>query len=117
VSKQPKPPRKEPEDEDARLDQGIRATLGKAGEDCSPEQIRRLREQFRLNVLYPGKYVAFRDHYEGEGDNCRLVHREVLCASRTLRGLHERLEELPQDVQRRAQVTYVEVDKAPTRRR
>jgi hypothetical protein len=108
---------KEPPDEEAKLDRGIRALLGKGPEDYQPDQWRGLREQFRLNVLYPGQYVAYRDHYEGEGDQRRLVRREVLCAYRTLPGLHKRLAQLPEESQRGARVGYVEADKAIDRGR
>jgi hypothetical protein len=82
--------------------------MGTGPENYSPEQWRSLRAHARLPLLYAGWFVAFRDSYEGEGDARRLVHREVLCASRTLEGLHERLAALPEEQQRGVQMIYVE---------
>jgi hypothetical protein len=100
--------RKQPPDEEARLDQGIKDFFGRGPADYSPERWRLFREQVRLMILYPGKYVAHREYYEGEGDQLRLVKDEVLCVSRTLPGLHKRLAKLPQESQRGVCVSYVE---------
>jgi hypothetical protein len=40
-----------------------------------------LREHLRVQLLYPGEHVLFRDHYEGEGSSIYLARREVLCHS------------------------------------
>lgn len=97
-----------PEDEEERLDREIRSLMGTGPEDYSPDQWRGLREHARLPLLYAGRFVAFRESYEGEGAGCRLARREVLCASHTLEGLHKRLAALPEEQQQVAQVLYVE---------
>jgi hypothetical protein len=94
-----KPSRKKPLDEEARLDQALEKFLGKRRSDYPPGSWARMRETMRIEVLYPGKYVAFRDHYEGEGDKRYLKKREVVCVSRTLPGLHKRLAKLPEEAQ------------------
>jgi hypothetical protein len=100
--------RKKPPDEEARLDRGIKAFLGNGPADFSPERWKLYREQVRLMVLYPGKFVAHRDYFEGEGNQLRMVKCEVLCASRSLAGLHKRLAKLSKRAQRGAWVSYVE---------
>jgi hypothetical protein len=100
--------RREPPQEEAELDRRIRSLLGKGPEDYPADQWRGLREHLRLPVLYPGQFVAHRDHYEGEGDSRRLVRREVVHASRTLAGLHRRLAELSEEEQQGVQVVRVE---------
>ena len=95
---------------EARLDHKIRSLLGKGPLDYPPEEWRGIREQFRLALLYPGRYVAFRDHYTGKGSSLRLIHREVLLDSRSLTALNKRLAKLPPEVQRGVQVAFVDPD-------
>jgi hypothetical protein len=102
-----KRPRK-PQDLEAKLDRGVREVVGKGPEEYSPEDWRSLREQLRLCILYPGKVVAFRDHYEGEGDSRRLVRREVLRASRSLWAVGKYLDKLPEEEQRDVYLDSVE---------
>ncbi len=63
-------------------------------------------------MLYPGKYVAFIDHHEGEGCKRRLVRREVLCVSRSMDTINKRLdkilETMPEGTQFRVGITYVD---------
>lgn len=94
--------------EDKRLDQELEKHIGATVADHQPEEWCGLREHARLQALYPGKFVAYLDHFEGEGHTLRLRHREVLCVSRTLPGLHKRLEALPEEKRKTAQVSYVE---------
>jgi len=67
-----------------------------------------MREQLRLDLLYAGQFVAYCDHYEGEGDSRRLVRREVLGASTSLPELHGCLSRLSDEQQRGAIVSYIE---------
>jgi hypothetical protein len=97
-----------PEDEEERLDRAIRSFMGTGPEDYTPELWRSMRAHARLPLLYAGRFVAFLDTYEGEGAARRLVHREVLCASRTLEGLHKRIAKLPEEQQHAARIIYVE---------
>jgi hypothetical protein len=90
------------------LDHQIRLVHGKGPQDYSPEQWSGLREQLRLSLLYPGRFVAYRDHYKGQGKSLRLVRREVLYASRTLPGLNRRIARLPLEEQEGICVSYVE---------
>ena len=106
---QPRPPR----DGEARLDRKIRSLFGKGPLDHRPEDWRGLREQLRLALLYPGRYVAFRDHSTGKGASLRLLHREVLFDSRSLVALNKRLAKLPEEAQQEVQVAFVEPDQAP----
>jgi hypothetical protein len=102
-----------PRDEEARLDRKIRSLLGKGPRDYGPEEWRGLREQLRLPLLYPGRYVAFRDHYTGKGASLRLVLREVLFDSRSLAALNRRLAKLPEEARQGVHVAFVEPDQAP----
>jgi hypothetical protein len=95
-------------DEEAELDRRIQSLLGDGPDAYTPEDWCGLREQLRLDLLYAGQFVAYRDHYEGEGDRRRLVRREVLHASATLDDLHEHLGHLPAEQQRGATVSYIE---------
>lgn len=80
--------------EEAELDQRVWELIGEGPENNTPEDWAALREQMRLQVLYPGLLVAFRDHHQGEGPQRRLVWREVLCSALTLEELSERLDQL-----------------------
>ncbi len=93
---------------EAKLDKGIFAMFGTGPGDYSPEDWRSLREHARLNVLYVGRFVAFRDHREGEGDNYRLVRREVVASSKSLWALQKRLAALPKAVTDHLCTIYVE---------
>jgi hypothetical protein len=111
--KPPKPRKRKPVDLEARLDRLIRKVLRTGPEaSSSPEQWRSLRETWRVVLLYPGKHVAWIDHYEGEGYNRRLVRRQVLCVSRSSYALSKRvdkiLETMPEGTQFRVCGTYVE---------
>jgi hypothetical protein len=103
-------------DPEAKLDRGIRAMLGKGPADYSPEDWRSLREQLRLSMLYRGKVVAFRDHYQGEGDSRRLVRREVLCASRSSFVVSKYIDQLPENEQQGVYMFHVEREPRQTRR-
>jgi hypothetical protein len=65
---------------DPHLDEAVRQFLGVGPESYAPRDWVSLREQCRLQVLYPGQVVAYRDHYRGRDKARRLVHCEVLCA-------------------------------------
>ena len=68
-------------DGEARLEEEVKRLAGAGPESFSPEDWASLREQLRLQALYPGQYVPWRDHFRGEGNKRRLVRREVLSAS------------------------------------
>ena len=99
-------------DAEARLDRKIRSLLGKGPLDYAAEEWHGLREQLRLALLYPGRYVAFRDHYTGEGASLRLTHREVLLDSRSLAALNQRLAKLPEETQQGVHVAFVDPEQA-----
>lgn len=99
---------KQPRKEEAVLDRRIQSLLGTGPDNYSSEQWRSLREQMRLPLLYPGQFVAYKDHYEGEGDERRLTCREVLCASRSLSALNKLLEQLPLTTRDCIQVSRVD---------
>jgi hypothetical protein len=108
MTRSAKQPRHRPEDEEERLDQAIRSFMGTGPEDYTPEDWRSMRAHARLPLLYAGRFVAFLDTYEGEKDERRLVHRQVLCASRTLEGLYKRMAKLPEEQQQAAKFIYVD---------
>jgi hypothetical protein len=101
-------------DEEARLDEAIRDSYGKGPEDYTPEQWRGLREHHRLLLLYPGLWVAFREHWEGAGNHTRLVRVEVLCVSHSLRGLHRQMGKFPEKEQWTIMVTRVPTPDEPS---
>ena len=95
-------------DAETKLDRGIRALVGTGPADYAPEDWVSLREQFRLLVLYPGKFVTFRDRYQNGGTTGRLAQREVLYASRSLAAVQKWLAALPEEEQRDVGLTYVD---------
>lgn len=99
------------------LDQKIEVLLKKRTADFSREDWASLREQFRLLVLYPGKYVAFRDHFQGEGDDRRLFHREVLHASKSLAVVQKHIATMSEAELQGVQMDFIEVEQAPRRER
>jgi hypothetical protein len=107
---------RKPPDLEAKLDQEIQARLGKGPADYAPEDWRSLREQLRLCILYPGKAVAFRDHFQG-ADDCRLlVRREILCASRSGAVVSKFVSRLPEEQQHGVCIYHVEAEPARARR-
>jgi hypothetical protein len=108
---------RKPPDLEAKLDREIRARLGKGPADYAPEDWRSLREQLRLCILYPGKVVAFRDHFQGEGDGRRILRREVLCASRSGAVLSRYVSRLSDEDARDVYIDCLEPDDTPQRRK
>jgi hypothetical protein len=104
------PRSRQPPDLEATLDREVQAMYGKGPADYSPEDWRSLREQLRLSILYPGKFVAFRDHYEGQGDSRRLVRREILYVSRSGAAVIKYVGRLPEDACRDVYIFHVETD-------
>jgi hypothetical protein len=94
-------------DEEVQLDQRIRSTLGTGPEEYPADHWRGLREHARLPLLYPGQFVAFRDHYE-EWAGRRLARREVLHAAASLEQVQEHVAQLPENEQQGVEITYVE---------
>jgi hypothetical protein len=91
--------------------------LGQRPEAYSADDWRSLREGLRLSVLYPGRYVAFRDHYQGEGPSRRLVRREVVHSSRSLAAVNKRIDSLPEKERPNICIDYVEPSEARARGR
>lgn len=60
------------------LEAKLQAKIGQGPEAYSPRDWVSLREGHRLALLYPDRYVAFRDHHDGRGDRRRLACREVV---------------------------------------
>jgi hypothetical protein len=104
-------PERDPKIE-ARLDRAMRDVLHQTPDKFRPEDWRSFREQCRLFLLYPGKSVVYRNHYEGQGSTRRLVYREVICACRTLAAASGRIEKLPIEMQREVGLIYVEPDES-----
>jgi hypothetical protein len=104
-------------DPETKLDRGIKALVGTGPADYAPEDWVSLREQFRLLILYPGKFVACRDHYQVEGVIGRLARREVLCASRSLAVVQKWMDKLPEEELRSVDLTYVEKTNSRSRAR
>lgn len=73
---------KKPNKAETNLDEAMRAFLGEGPEAHSPQEWLGLCNLLKLQALYPGQFVAWRDHYEGEDDERRLVFREILFASK-----------------------------------
>lgn len=75
-----------------------------------------IRELLRLNSLFPGEHVAFRDHFQGEGETLRLVRREVLCHSRRLPVIQRFIQNLPADERNTVCMDFIEPNKLSRRR-
>src|SRR5262249_30769442 len=108
--------RRQPDPEE-KLDRGVRALVGKSAADYQPDDWRSLREQLRLQVLYPGRFVAFCDRYEGEGESRRLVERKVLGISRSLAGINKQIDRLPEKERQGVLIDFVEPSAAAGRGR
>jgi hypothetical protein len=91
-----------------KLDKGIQALLGKGPADYPPDSWRRIREHLRLQVLYPGRFVLFRDHYQEEGEHRWLIQREVLATFRTMAAVQKWLAPLSDEQRLDLCVEYVE---------
>lgn len=102
------PKRQREDGKDAKLDASVEALLHKRPSDYPPQDWVSVREQLRLTLLYPGRFVAFRDHYKGVGTSRRLTLREVLHASRSLAALNKHLDKLPERDRRDVLIDYVE---------
>jgi hypothetical protein len=112
-SDKPRKPRaKKPKDLEERLDQAIRDVMGTGPENSTPRQWRSLRETWRVQMLYPGRHVAFIDHHESDGSSRLLLRREILCVSRSQHALNKRLDKIlatmPEGTEFRVRGTYVE---------
>lgn len=95
--------------EEEKLDRGIELLLHRGRTAYSnPEVWLEFREQMRLTVLYPGRWVAFRDHFEGEGVSRRLLRREVLRSARSAFAVSKYLASLPEKEQRGVFIDFVE---------
>ena len=68
--------------DDERLEERIRRLVGPEYDTLSEEIRHGMKQQHKLPLLYPGEFVAFRDHWEGQGDDVKLTNREVLRHSR-----------------------------------
>jgi hypothetical protein len=104
-------------DRTAELEEKLRAETGKGPEDYVPADWVSMREQFRLHLLYPGRFVAFRDHHIGEGGARRLRLREVLCVSPSYRKVQHYLNQLPSDEIRGVFMQYVDRPIRKTKKR
>src|SRR5436190_22716159 len=82
---------------DDHLDEAVRRLVGKGPESYSPEDWASLCAQVCLQALHPGQYVAWRDHFRGQGKARRLVRREILCASPSAAIVREHLGQLSDD--------------------
>jgi hypothetical protein len=94
--------------DEARLDKGLIRLMGMKPDSSTPEEWAALREEFRLQILFPGQYVAFRDHYEKQGKVERFLHREVLSHSKSLATVQRFIGRLPEEEQRGVFLDYVE---------
>jgi hypothetical protein len=94
--------------EEAKLDAGVKALLNKGPEDYTPSEWQSVREHLRLVVLYPGKYVAFRDCFKGEGQARRLVQRQILRTSTSLVAVSRHIDRLPEKERQGVLIDFVE---------
>jgi hypothetical protein len=105
--------------EEKNLDKGLEKLLGKSKRDYPPRDWKSLRENFRLELLYAGKHVVFRDRWAGEKDNLRLLERRVLFCSASADEardwLDKELENAAPHEQCNLGLTFVETAKAPRR--
>lgn len=97
-----------PAPDEARLEEAVKQLAGAGPESCTPEEWASLCEQLRLQALYPGQYVAWRDDYQGEGPARRLLRREVLCASRNAAEVRAHVARLPDNELIGVFIDYVE---------
>jgi hypothetical protein len=61
----------------------------------------------------PRQYVAWRDHFKGEGKGRRLVRREVLCASPRVAIVRQHLAQLSDDELYGVFMDYIESPDEP----
>jgi hypothetical protein len=92
---------------EARLDRKLKKLLGKGLEHSTPERWRDLRAMHRINLLYPGQYVAYRNPPLPSGGTDPR-NDEVLHASRNLWALNRWIDKLPPEEQRGVNIIYVE---------
>ena len=91
-----------------RLTREIRKWFGKGPADYTPEDWRGLREQLRLALLYPGRCVAFRDHFRGPQGAQRLVRREVLADAESMAEINDFIDALPEAERMGIGIDYME---------
>lgn len=96
-------------DLEAKLDRGVQALVGRGPADYAPEEWTSLREHLRLQILYPGKVVAYRNHYQGGGDYGLLARCEVLYVARSFNAVWKWITQLPKKEQRG--IWFEEVEK------
>jgi hypothetical protein len=95
--------------EEKKLDERLARMTGKSKEEYPSKQIwERQRELFRVQLLYPNEHVAYREHWEGEGDSLELVAVEVLCHSKDRGAVDEYLAKLSTEAFQNVCSTYVE---------
>jgi hypothetical protein len=70
------------ERQERALDRVARDFAKKKRVSLSDKEFASVREQLRVDALYPGEHVVFRDHYEGKGDSLHLARREILFHSK-----------------------------------
>src|SRR5262245_6964018 len=97
---------------ETKLDKGVQALLGKGPADYPPEDWRTIREHLRLQVLYPGRFVIFRDHYQMDGDDRWLIKREVVHTARSMAAVQKWLAPLPEEELDDLHVLYIEKEPA-----
>jgi hypothetical protein len=85
--------------------EALEALLASAG-DLSAAARSRLREDLRLQLEYPDRYVAYIDTWTGQGEGQCLV-RQVVADAPALAELHARLAQLPAEVKARATLDYI----------
>ncbi|MCI0457677.1 MAG: hypothetical protein L0Z62_11965 [Gemmataceae bacterium] len=81
-------------------------TLVTSAGDLSAAARSRLREDLRLQLEYPDRYVAYLDTWSGRGE-AQCLRRQVVADAHSLPELHARLAELPAEVRAKATLEYV----------
>lgn len=97
---------------EANLDEAMRAYLGKGPESYSPWHWTCLCNQLKLQALFPGQWVLWRDHHEGEGKDCRLVWREILCVAPDSKVIDRKFKRLSVEEKYGVFLAYIEPEDA-----
>jgi len=94
--------------DEVELDEAVQRLTGKEPQTCPAREWSTLREHLRLAVLHPGRYVVYRDHFEGDDGTRCFVRREVLYQSRRLEAAQHFFDSLTPEQQREACLSFVE---------
>ena len=80
--------------------------------DLGPAAQAHVRANCRLQIDYPGEYVAYIDTWTGQGKNLRF-RRKILAHADSMGDLHDKLAKLPPRVRSKATFEYVDDPEGP----